>query len=447
MWFRQDLRLHDNQAFHAAVRAAKRRGGDVLCVYVWSEEEEGDDAASWRPGGASRAWLRHALDALDRDLRRRYGGGVAGLTYMRGAHADALRAAMRAADASAVFASERFEPAHVANDARVAAALARENLSVTLLPGHLLFDPRATEIDMGAEKYYFGTLMPYVHAAEKTGGKPGVPRPAPPAAPLAGAADAASAARVAARLRAECEKNATSGVSVAPDVDALGVLPASDAALDWSRGIRAAWDISEAGAEEAWSHFKRANLARYEDDASFTEEDASAVSRLSPYLRFGQISPRRVYHELSVAEKPTGSGSGSRNRRGSNASDKGPSTKTGRQLSRTFWHRLYRREFAYWQLAHWPRLATRSVRAHYEDRADWRLAWTEADDKRVAARGDYWVYDRERPKNRRVRRLARRTFRRRLRSRAGAPARPASPPWTSGCAGCGARAGCTRRSA
>ena len=52
MWFRQDLRLHDNQAFHAAVRAAKRRGGDVLCVYVWSEEEEGDDAASWRPGGA-----------------------------------------------------------------------------------------------------------------------------------------------------------------------------------------------------------------------------------------------------------------------------------------------------------------------------------------------------------------------------------------------------------
>ena len=125
---------------------------------------------------------------------------------MCGAHADALRAAMRAADASAVFASERFEPAHVANDARVAAALARENLSVTLLPGHLLFDPRATEIDMGAEKYYFGTLMPYVHAAEKTGGKPGVPRPAPPAA-LAGAADAASIARVSrARLRAACEK-------------------------------------------------------------------------------------------------------------------------------------------------------------------------------------------------------------------------------------------------
>ena len=388
MWFRQDLRLHDNQAFHAAVRAAKRRGGDLLCVYVWSEEEEGDGDASWRPGGATRAWLRHALDALDRDLRRRYGGGVVGLTYMRGAHADALRAAARAADASAVFASERYEPAHVANDARVKETLARENLSVTLTPGHLLFDPRETKIDMANEKYYFGTLMPYVHAAEKTGGKPGAPRPAPPTAPLAGAADAGAAARGAARLRAECEKteNTASVVTLAPDVDALGVLPASDAAVDWSRGIRAAWDISEAGAEEAWSRFKRLNLARYEDAASLTEDDATAVSRLSPYLRFGQISPRRMYHELSVAEKkPARAGARKKKKSGgkrASASDGGAvsSGVPGRQLSRTFWHRLYRREFAYWQLTHWPRLATRSVRAHYEDRTDWRLKWTASDD-------------------------------------------------------------------
>ena len=429
----------------------------MLCVYVWSEEEEGDDAASWRPGGASRAWLRHALDALDRDLRRRYGGGVTGLTYMRGAHADALRAAMRAADASAVFASERFEPAHVANDARVAAALARENLSVTLLPGHLLFDPRDGDRHGRRE-----VLLRDAHAVRacggENGGKPGVPRPAPPAAPLAGAATPRPprASRRACAPRAK--KNATSGVSVAPDVDALGVLPASDAALDWSRGIRAAWDISEAGAEEAWSHFKRANLARYEDGASFTEEDASAVSRLSPYLRFGQISPRRVYHELSVAEKPTGSGSGSRNRRGSNASDKGPSTKTGRQLSRTFWHRLYRREFAYWQLAHWPRLTTRSVRAHYEDRADWRLAWTEADDKRVAARGDYWVYDRERPKKDQKTEIARESSPGPSFGEEDVPASIAFARWRAGQTGSprrgrrdapavAHRAGCTRRSA
>jgi hypothetical protein len=40
---------------------------------------------------------------------------------------------------------------------------------------------------MANEKYFFGTLMPYVHAAEKTNPKPGAPKPAPPSAPLAGA--------------------------------------------------------------------------------------------------------------------------------------------------------------------------------------------------------------------------------------------------------------------
>ena len=380
MWFRQDLRLHDNQAFHAAVKAAKKTGGSVLCVFIWSEEEEGDDFASWRPGDTSRVWLAHALDALDRDLRRRYGGGGdgGGLTYMRGAHADALRVALDACDASVVFASERFEPAQARNDKKTRATLSESNASLRLMPGHLLFDPRATKIDMANEKYFFGTLMPYVHAAEKTNPKPGAPRPAPPSAPLAGANSAAAAARLTARLRAESARNGQK-VFLAPDVDALGVLPPSDAALDWSSGIRAAWDISEAGAEEAWAHFKRANLARYEEDASLTDDDATAVSRLSPYLRFGQISPRRLYREMSVAEKKTKTNDGGFD----------SSAVPGRQLSRTFWHRLYRREFAYWQLTHWPTLATRSVRAHYERRADWRLAWTEADDAKGAI--DHWV--------------------------------------------------------
>ena len=78
MWFRQDLRLADNQAFRAAAKAASARGGELLCVYVWSEDEEGDDDASWGPGEASRVWLHLALDALDRDIRRAYGGGGVG---------------------------------------------------------------------------------------------------------------------------------------------------------------------------------------------------------------------------------------------------------------------------------------------------------------------------------------------------------------------------------
>jgi len=362
MWFRQDLRLHDNQAFHAAVRAAKRHGGEVLCVYVWSEREEGDADSSPRPGEASRVWLRHAVDALDRDLRLKYGDSKkknarVGLTYFKGSHAHALAAACAAVNSSVVFASERFEPAHVAGDARVRRFLETNAVALITLPGHLLFDPRKTTIDMAAEKYFFGTLMPYVHAAEKTGGKPGAPVPAPPSAPIK-ATDAAFDARV-----AECLRSARAGLedadvaTAADDLDALGILPVSDTERDWSSGIRARWEISESGAEEAWEHFKRVNLERYEDSSNLTDDDSTAVSRLSPYLRFGQISPRRLYRELSLSE--TG--------------------ETGRRLSRTFWHRLYRREFAYWQLTKWPDLATRSIRTHYENRNDWKKRWSPND--------------------------------------------------------------------
>ena len=129
-----------------------------------------------------------------------------------------------------------------------------------------------------------------------------------------------------------------------------------DDSANRSAGMRADWDMSEAGAAEAWDQFTRVNLAKYEDDHGRTDAVPAAVSRLSPYLKFGQLSPRRVYHELST--KKMGDGG-----------------VEGRKLSRLFWHRLYRREFAYWQLHNWPELSVRSVRTHYEGREDW----------------DYWI--------------------------------------------------------
>jgi hypothetical protein len=42
VWLRQDLRIHDNPALHAAARS----GEPAVCLYVWSEHEEGT-AAEW----------------------------------------------------------------------------------------------------------------------------------------------------------------------------------------------------------------------------------------------------------------------------------------------------------------------------------------------------------------------------------------------------------------
>ena len=148
----------------------------MTCVFAWDEALEGDcgwdvsggavvgaEAASWGIGGASRVWLGRALEALDADVRARYGGGgvqfaravknekkkknedsdVRGATKYGGggvddddadgcldvsSYAEALIAAATAARASTVFASARYEPALVRTDALVAQALARANI-------------------------------------------------------------------------------------------------------------------------------------------------------------------------------------------------------------------------------------------------------------------------------------------------------------------------------
>ena len=60
VWFQRELRVADNPALLAAIE----RGHPVVPLFVWSPEEEGD----WRPGDASRWWLRRSLQELDSDL-------------------------------------------------------------------------------------------------------------------------------------------------------------------------------------------------------------------------------------------------------------------------------------------------------------------------------------------------------------------------------------------
>lgn len=61
VWFRRDLRVEDNPALAAGVRA-----GSVIALFVWAPEEEG----YYCPGRVSRWWLKHSLAHLDSSLRR-----------------------------------------------------------------------------------------------------------------------------------------------------------------------------------------------------------------------------------------------------------------------------------------------------------------------------------------------------------------------------------------
>ena len=98
LWFRRDLRLHDNPALLAALDAAREDGdAGVVALFVL-------DDALWGPSGdVRRAYLVRSLAALDASL-----GGRLVLRY--GDPASVVPEVAAAADAATVHIAADFGP-------------------------------------------------------------------------------------------------------------------------------------------------------------------------------------------------------------------------------------------------------------------------------------------------------------------------------------------------
>jgi deoxyribodipyrimidine photo-lyase len=129
VWFRRDLRLTDNPALAAACEHARQ----VIALYVHAPEEDGE----WAPGAASRWWLHHSLARLDAALRAR--GGQ--LTIRRGGSLEALLAVAQETDATHVYWNRLYDPARVAHDTQVKAALREAGLQCESFNAALLHEP------------------------------------------------------------------------------------------------------------------------------------------------------------------------------------------------------------------------------------------------------------------------------------------------------------------
>ena len=95
VWFRNDLRLSDHPALHAAAQS----GQPVICLYVLDEDSAPLRPPRGRPiGSASRWWLAQSLRSLDQSLKAL---GTS-LVLRRGDTASVIAEIARQANASAV---------------------------------------------------------------------------------------------------------------------------------------------------------------------------------------------------------------------------------------------------------------------------------------------------------------------------------------------------------
>ncbi len=255
-WIRRDLRLDDNQALAAAMRAASH----VVPVFVLDPALLGSPWA----GTARTGFLFDGLRALDADLRAR----GSGLVVRAGEPAAALRALAGEIGAHGVFAEADHSPYARARDARVAAAL-----PLSLAPGVTVHAP-------GAVVKADGT--PYVVFTPFRRAWLALPPPRP-------------GDLLAAPARIETPAG-------------IATLPLPDGAGDAAAGPFVAGEGAARRRLSAFADGAGAPIHGYAEARD--RPDIDGTSGLSPYLRFGMVSARRavVAARAAAAAAPTAAG-------------------------------------------------------------------------------------------------------------------------------------------
>ncbi len=262
LWFRQDLRLSDHAALHAALRHGRR----VLPVFVL------DDAAAgaWAPGGAARWWLHHSLAALT-DRLKQLG---APLVLRRGSALEQIPLLAKEIGAAEVHTGGGPEPWARALDRDVANALQTHGIGFHRHRTRMLFNPEAIRNGTGGA---YGVYTPFANACRAAGGPhPPLPAPVAIASPTPPASD----------LLAD-----------------WGLLPKRP---DWAGGLRKNWQPGEAGGQAQLHRFLAEGLANYGERRNLPGIDST--SRLSPHIAWGEVSLAQAWFAANAAAENAGKG-------------------------------------------------------------------------------------------------------------------------------------------
>ncbi|NBB47406.1 deoxyribodipyrimidine photo-lyase [Rhizobium sp. CRIBSB] len=305
LWFRKDLRMSD----HAALATAAAEGFRILPLYIREPEAVGTGPL----GAAQEWWLHHSLDAFGASLQ-----GLGSRLILRSGPAETVFAALLAeTGASAVFWNRRYDPCGIAIDKALKAKLIVDGIAVRTFAGQILHEPTKLKTGAGGN---FRVYTPFWKALDNSG-EPPEPIPAPAALP-------------------------------APDhwpdseaLDSWSLLPTKP---NWARGFECEWQPGEAGAQKRLADFVETGLKGYRTRRDFPGE--AHVSKLSPHLALGEISPATLWHAT-----------------------RGLSDDYASEDYIHFRKEIVWRDFSYHLLFHFPDLATKNWNAKF-DAFPWREA-------------------------------------------------------------------------
>lgn len=248
VWFRQDLRLSDNPALTEAVKT----GAPILPLYILDDVHAGE----WKMGGASRVWLHHSLSSLNTSLK--------GNLWVTSGSADrVLTDLITRTGAMGVYWNRCYEPWRVTRDTQIKKILESSGKEAKSFNGSLLWEPWDVLKD---DDTPYRVFTPFFRKGCLSKAEPRTPLPAP------------------------ASMSFHSGKDTRTTIDSLNLRPTKPA---WDQNMTP-WDIGETAAQNRLKSFLANGLKDYKEGRNIPA--GHNVSRLSPHIHFGEISPHQAWH-------------------------------------------------------------------------------------------------------------------------------------------------------
>jgi deoxyribodipyrimidine photo-lyase len=248
VWFRQNLRLHDNPSFHEA----SLHQAPLILLYIDDNSQQ-----PWRHTGASRWWLRMSLLDFDAQLLSKY---EAKLQLYQGEPLQIIKDLVAKTKAQGVYWDRCYEPYAIKRDTQIKATLTKMGVDAKSFNCALLKEPWET---LNKTQQPFKVFTPFLRNLQKMEMRDILPLP-----------------------KAFGSRTLTDSISID------GCVPIPN--VPWYKTMQETWTPGEKGAKNNLARFLRNSLKDYK--VLRNRPDLVHTSRLSPHLHFGEISPIQIWH-------------------------------------------------------------------------------------------------------------------------------------------------------
>ena len=289
VWFRKDLRLSDNLALESASLDA-----NVILVYIFEQDNSDGAANIW--------WLNQSLGKLDNSLGHK-------LNFYIGDPKDILLSLSKKFNVNCIYWNREYEPKAIKDDLSIINALKEAQVKYETYNSSLLWEPSEVLKNDGTPykvytHFYRNGCLKYQ--------EPRMPVPKPQ------------------HINSFKDPNSYSYK------DYIEKMPQEK----WHSKLSTHWIVGEDEAQRKMNHFLDQGIIGYKELRNYPNK--KNVSRLSPHLHFGEISPNQIWYAVKALFQ----------------SD---SPDIDHFLSEIAW-----REFSYYLLYHFPNIPNKNLQNKFD---------------------------------------------------------------------------------